>query len=163
MVFEVRRQRSVAPTMLGELKQDRSVIESLVGLVFLVASGKLIVSSATGIAAYYDIDPFIVGATLVAIGTSAPELATVVISRLRGHDEVGLGTILGSNIFNGLFVVAIAAIIKPIPINWEAVSIGLAFGLITSIFLFPLKAGLIGKWRGALLLALYAIYTSVFL
>lgn len=158
MVFEVRRQRSVAPAILGEIKHGRSVVESLIGLAFLVASGKLIVSGATGIAAYYGIDPFIVGATLVAVGTSAPELATVVISRLRGHDEVGLGTILGSNIFNGLFVVAIAAIINPIPIAWDEVSTGLFFGLITSIFIFPLKTGHLERWRGALLLALYAAY-----
>ncbi|GBG14227.1 cation:H+ antiporter [Novimethylophilus kurashikiensis] len=163
MVLEVRRQRSVAPAILGDNKHGRSVIESLIGLAFLVGSGKLIVSGATAISAYYGIDPFLVGATLVAMGTSAPELATVVISRLRGHDEVGLGTILGSNIFNGLFVVAIAAIINPIAVKWGDVSTGLIFGLITSICLFPLSAGLIERRRGALLLALYAVYISVLL
>lgn len=163
MVFEVRRQRSVAPAILGEKKHSRSVVESLIGLAFLGASGKLIVSGATGIAAYYGIDPFLVGATLVAIGTSAPELATVVISRIRGHDEVGLGTILGSNIFNGLFVVAVAAIINPIPISWSEVSTGLVFGLVTSVCLFPLKSGLIERRRGALMLALYAAYVGVLL
>ncbi len=163
MLFEVRKQRSVAPTILGEKRHGRSVIESLIGLAFLGASGKLIVSGATGIAGYYGIDPFLVGATLVAIGTSAPELATVVISRIRGHDEVGLGTILGSNIFNGLVVVALAAIINPIPINWSEVSTGLVFGFVTSICLFPLKSGLIERRRGALMLALYAAYVGVLL
>ena len=163
MVVEVRRQRSVAAAVLGEKQHRRSLIESFTGMIFLVLSGKLIVSGAKGISAFYGIDPFIVGATLVAIGTSAPELATVVISRLRGHDEVGLGTILGSNIFNGLFIVAIAAIINPIPINWAEVSLGLIFGLITSVFLFPLKKGVIEKRRGVLLVVLYGTYTAVLL
>jgi cation:H+ antiporter len=163
IVLEVRRQRSVVAAILGDKKHGRSVAESIFGLAFLVISGKLIVSGATGISAYYGIDPFVVGATLVAIGTSAPELATVVISRLRGHDEVGLGTILGSNIFNILFVVAVAAMLNPILINWSEVSIGLVFCLITSICLFPFKAGLIEKWRGALLLALYVAYISFLL
>lgn len=163
MLYEVRRQRSIAPTILGEKKHSRSVLESVIGLAFLGASGKLIVSGATGVAAYYQIDPFLVGATLVAIGTSVPELATVVISRLRGHDEVGLGTILGSNIFNGLVVVSIAAIINPIPINWSEVSTGLVFGLVTSICLFPLNNGLIERRRGALMLALYAAYVGALL
>lgn len=163
MVVEVRRQRSAAAAVLGEKQHRRSLIESFTGMIFLVLSGKLIVSGAKGISAFYGIDPFIVGATLVAIGTSAPELATVVISRLRGHDEVGLGTILGSNIFNGLFIVAIAAIINPIPINWAEVSLGLIFGLITSVFLFPLKKGVIEKRRGVLLVVLYGTYTAVLL
>jgi cation:H+ antiporter len=161
IVVEVRRQRSVAAAVLGEKQHHRSLIESLAGMAFLVVSGKLIVSGAKGISAYYGIDPFIVGATLVALGTSAPELATVVISRLRGHDEVGLGTILGSNIFNGLLIVGIAATINPIPISWQEVSLGLIFGLITSVFLFPLTGGLIEKRRGVLLVALYGTYIAI--
>lgn len=161
MVIEVRRQRSVAPAVLGEKKHIRALIESLVGMAFLVASGKLIVSGAQGISVRYGIDPFVVGATLVAIGTSAPELATVIISRLRGHDEIGLGTILGSNIFNGLFIIGIAAMINPIPVSWLEVSLGLLFGLITSVLLIPLKADRIEKRRGVLLIVLYGTYTTI--
>ena len=69
-------------------------------MVFLVTAGYLIVSGARGIAAAFGIDEFIVGATLVAVGTSTPELATTIVAKLRGHDDVGLGTIIGSNVFN---------------------------------------------------------------
>jgi hypothetical protein len=103
---------------------------------------KRIVNGATSIAASYGIDPFIIGTTLVALGTSAPELATVVIARLRGHDEIGLGTILGSNIFNGMFVVGVASSINPIPIAWTEVSTGLV----------------VGRARGAVLLIIYGLY-----
>jgi cation:H+ antiporter len=63
---------------------------------------------ATGIALSFEIEAFVIGATVVAVGTSVPELATTVTATLRRHDEVALGTILGSNIFNGLLIVAVA-------------------------------------------------------
>ena len=102
----------------------------IAGLAFLVAAGNLIVRGARVIAISFGIDEFIIGATIVAIGTSVPELATIVIAKLRGHDEVGLGTILGSNIFNGIFIVAVAAIIHPITVAWREVAITLMFGLV---------------------------------
>jgi cation:H+ antiporter len=158
MLIDAKKQRSAAGEVLGEKKHGRSIIESLIGLIFLVAAGNLIVNGATGIAASYGIDPFVIGSTLVALGTSAPELATVVIARLRGHDEIGLGTILGSNIFNGLFVVGVASTINPIPIAWADVSTGLVFGLITTALILPLKGGVVGRARGAVLLITYGLY-----
>lgn len=163
VVLEVRKQRSIAPRMLGEKRHARSLLESLLGMAFLVLAGRLIVAGAQGLSVAYGIDPFVIGATLVAIGTSAPELATVVVARLRGHDEIGLGTILGSNIFNGLFIIGVAAVITPIPINWQEVSLGLIFGLITSAFLLPLAGGVIERRRGVLLVSLYATYLALFL
>jgi cation:H+ antiporter len=147
--------------VLGEPKHGRALIESVVGLAFLIASGMLIVSGAKGIATAYGIDPFIIGATLVAIGTSAPELAITIISRLRGHDEVGLGTILGSNIFNGLFIVGVASLIAPIPVTWQEVSVGLAVGFLTTLCTFPVRGNLVERRRGILLVALYLVYIGV--
>ena len=161
VVAEVRKQRSSAGEVLGEVKHGRAIVEGMIGMGFLIASGKLIVSGATGIATANGIDPFIVGSTLVAIGTSSPEIATVFISRIRGHDEVALGTILGSNVFNGLFIVGIAAIINPIPIHWQEVAVGLVFGLLTTLLTFPGKGATIERRRGIALLALYAAYLGV--
>ncbi len=163
MVRDVRRQRNAAADVLAETNHRRAIIESFVGLGLLVASGKLIVTGATGIAATYGINPFVIGATLVAIGTSAPELATMVVSRLRGHDEVGLGTMLGSNIFNGLFIIGIAACIHPITIGFHEAAAGLGFGLISSTFVFPGATGRLDRRRGALLVGLYLAYIGVFL
>ncbi len=78
-------------------------LEVIAGFGLLIIAGRFIVSGATTIAKFFGIAPFIIGATIVALGTSVPELATTVIAQLRGHTEVGLGTILGSNIFNSLF------------------------------------------------------------
>ena len=115
-------------------------------------------SGAKGIAISFGIGEFVIGATVVAIGTSVPELATTVVSKIRRHDEVGLGTILGSNIFNGLFIVAIAAIISPISIDWREVAIALVFGIVTVALIWPARSGYIERGRGVLLLALYIVY-----
>ena len=161
VMLEVRRQRSATERVLGEKRGWLAVVLSLAGFLCLVAAGRFIVIGAKGIALSFGIDEFIIGATIVAIGTSIPELATSIISKIRGHDEVGLGTILGSNIFNGLFIIAVAAIIYPIKIALREVLPVLAFGLITVILIWPPRHGYIGRSRGVLLLALYAVYVVI--
>lgn len=162
-VIEARKQRNAAEEVLGEHRGWLAVLTGLAGLVLLVAAGNLIVAGARGIAISFGIDEFIIGATLVAIGTSAPELATTVIAKLRGHDEVGLGTILGSNIFNGLLIVAVAAIIHPITVAWREVVVTLVFGFLALMLTYPTNKGFIERRRGALLLVLYAVYLATIL
>ena len=162
-VIEGRKQRSAAEKVLGEYRGWLALLSSIFGLVFLVAAGHYIVTGARGIAISFGIDEFIIGATIVAVGTSMPELATVVISKLRGHDEIGLGTILGSNIFNGLLIVAVAAIIYPISVSWREIAVALVFGLLAVIFTFPTRQGFIERRRGVLLLVLYAAYLAAIL
>ena len=161
VMLEVRRQRSATEKVLGEKRGWLAILLSMAGFICLIAAGRFIVSGAKGIALSFGIDEFIIGATIVAIGTSIPELATSIISMMRGHDEVGVGTILGSNIFNGLFIIAVAAIIYPIKIQLGEVLPVLAFGLITVILIWPPGHGYIGRARGLLLLALYAAYVIV--
>lgn len=158
---EARRQRSATGQVLGETRHARAVLSALGGLVFLVASGKLIVTGAQGLAEAYGVDAFIIGATLVALGTSAPELATALVAKLRGHDEVGLGTLLGSNIFNAFFIVGVAASIFPITFMLREVMVGLLYGLFATLVVFPGKSGLLGRGRGMLLLALYLFYLGL--
>lgn len=162
-VDEARKQRSSAEAVLGERRAGLAWVACLVGLALLITAGKLIVTGASRIALAFGVDEFIVGATVVAIGTSAPELAATIVAKLRGHDEVGLGTILGSNIFNGFFIVAVAAIIHPISVDWRETVETLAFGFTALILTLPSRSGYIGRWRGALLLVLYAGYLAVVL
>lgn len=162
-VLDARKQRSSAPTVLGEPRRWGVVLSCVGGLALLVAAGSLIVAGAKGIAAAYGVGEFLVGATVVAIGTSAPELATTVISKIRGHDEVGLGTILGSNIFNGMFVVAMAAIIHPIIMPWREVATALVFGLVVLAVAYPPRTGFIERRRGVLLLVLYVGWLTTIL
>ena len=94
---------------------------------------------------------------------SAPELATSIIAKLRGHDEVGLGAILGSNIYNGLFIVGVAATIHPIAVDWREIVIALVFGAVALALTFPTGRGFIERRRGVILLVLYAVYLATIL
>ncbi|WP_216900615.1 calcium/sodium antiporter [Synechococcus sp. CCY 9618] len=161
VVVEVRQQRSAAEQILGEPRGGVAVLLSGAGMVLLLVAGRLVVAGARGIALSFGIDAFLIGATLVAIGTSMPELATSVVSKLRGHDEVGLGTILGSNIFNSLWVVGVAATITPIRVPGREVELVLGFGIGALLLLIlPNGSGFLARWRGWLLLTLYGGYLA---
>ncbi|MCF8176262.1 MAG: sodium:calcium antiporter [Burkholderiaceae bacterium] len=128
----------------------------MAGLASLIFAGRLFVSGASGVAAAFGVDAYIIGATVVAIGTSLPELVTVLLARLRGHDDVGVGTLLGSNLFNGMAVIGIAASIHPIAAPTMEIGPALGFGMLSLLLLIPGRAGLIGRGRGVLLLGSYA-------
>lgn len=158
VVREARRERSAVEQVLGAYPPGRALTEGIIGLVLLVVAGHLIVTGASGIASAYGVSDFVIGATVVAVGTSVPELATAIISRLRGHDEVGLGTILGSNIFNGLFIIGAAASITPIVASLAEVVPALAVGLAAVALTYPPRSGIIERRRGLMLVAMYAVY-----
>ncbi|MDX2201606.1 MAG: calcium/sodium antiporter [Hyphomicrobiaceae bacterium] len=160
VALEARSERSAAPEVLGETRPVRAIVESAIGLALLIAAGNLIVLGATGIAQAFGLSAFVIGATIVAIGTSVPELATAIISRVRGHDEVGLGTVLGSNIFNGLFIIGVAATITPIDVAFVAAAPSLVLGLVAVAITYPPRSGIIDRWRGAMLLAVLAVYLA---
>lgn len=159
-VAEARKERSASETLPDPGGIWLAVAQCAAGLLLLVAAGHFIVSGARGIALAFGISEFVIGATVVAIGTSAPELATAIVAKLRGHDEVGLGTILGSNIFNGLFVVPLAASIHPIMLNWREVLVAFVFGIVALVCSYPSRTGFIERRRGFLLLGLYAAYLA---
>ncbi len=161
-VMDAHRQRSASGVSESPPARN-AVICGAVGLVLLFGAGQLIVSGARGIAATMGISEFVIGATIVAIGTSVPELATTLIAKLRGHDEVGLGTVLGSNIFNGLWIVPVAALIHPIEFEWQEVAIALAFGVLAMLIVFPSRQGRIGRGRGVMLLIVYGVYVGAIL
>jgi cation:H+ antiporter len=162
-VVDARTRRSANMEVQGEYRMSRVAIYSVVGLALLVVAGHLIVTAARAIAISFGIDEFVIGATIVAVGTSVPELATTLIAKLRGHDEVGLGTVLGSNIFNGAFIVAVAASIHPVVMPFQHVAVVLVFGIATIVLVYPPRNGVISRWRGLLLLVLYGAYVSAIL
>jgi cation:H+ antiporter len=163
VTLEARRQRSAAVEVLGEMGLVRAMIAGMVGLGLLIAAGRLIVFGATDIARAFGLSEFVIGATIVAVGTSVPELATAIISRMRGHDEISLGTILGSNIFNAFFIVGVASAITPISVSFVTAAPAVVLGLAALLLSFPPRSGIISRWRGGMLLAVYATYLVVVL
>lgn len=160
-VLQAHRMRSAAPTVLGERRHGWSVLSILAGLGLLVVAGRMIVSSAESIGRALDVDPFVIGATVVAFGTSTPELATTIVARLRGHEDVGVGTVIGSNIFNNLWIVAVAALIRPITVRSAEVAVGIVAGVASLALVVPGRAGVLPRWRGIALLALYGLSVVV--
>jgi cation:H+ antiporter len=162
-LFEAGRQRSAAEAVLAERNRTLIVVSVAAGLAMLVGAGRLIVVGGTEVGLALGLDIFVVGAVIVAIGTSVPELATTLIAQWRGHAEVGLGTVLGSNIFNGFFILPLVALIHPLAVEWQEIVAALGFGLVVVALSFPRRSGLIERRRGVLLLALYAAYVVTLL
>jgi len=155
-----RRERSAAVAVLADRSHRRSILEMLVGLAFLVAAGRLIVYGARGVGEELGLNAFVIGATFVAVGTSTPELATTLIARIRGHSEIGLGTIVGSNIYNGGFIIALAAFIHPIDVNFREVGAAIGFGLAVVALLLNAR-GLLRRRLGLMFLTIYIAYVAV--
>jgi cation:H+ antiporter len=160
LVFSIRQERETPEARVPFSRRARAATVGLLvaGVALLLVAGEAFVAGAVGLADRFGWDRFVVGATLVALGTTIPELATSVIAKLRGHDEIGLGTLLGSCIFNGAFIVPIAALITPPAVAFGEVAITLGAGVALVVAALPIRERTLGRRRGALLLAVYAGY-----
>lgn len=162
-VRQAVRDRDATGELLAERRVARIVRDVTLGLVMLVVAGRVIVEAGRGVGAALGWDTFTVGAVLVAVGTSAPEMATTATARLRGHDEVAVGTVLGSNIFNGLLIVGVAAVLRPIGVVPSEIAVAVAAGVLTLLLVLPGRHDRLSRGRGVALLAVYAAYVTLLL
>ncbi|WP_370286029.1 calcium/sodium antiporter [Pseudooceanicola nanhaiensis] len=130
------------------------------GIVGLPIGARLLVENATVIATAFGVSDAVIGLTLVAIGTSAPELATTVAAALRKQADVALGNVIGSNLFNLLGIVGVTALIAPIPVDEQIARFDLWVMLGSSLLLAPfvLRRRDIGRVWGVALTAAYLVY-----
>lgn len=163
VTLQAARARATADEVFATDRLGSAVLSAIVGVLLLVAAGQLIVGAAKGFGALLGWDTFIVGATLVALGTSTPELATALVARRRGHDEIGLGTLIGSNIFNNLWIGGLAAVIYPIQVDGTELLVAITAGLLCTLLVIPGQSQRLGRPRGLLLLACYTGYLLVML
>lgn len=151
---------------IRDMPLRRAVVWLIVGLTLLIASSRILVWGAVEIARGFGVSDMIIGLTIVAIGTSLPELASSIIATRKGEHDIALGNILGSNLFNTLAVVGIAGIIHPMPVGPEVFSrdIMVMAALTISLFIFGYgfrgRQGRINRFEGAALLACYIGYTA---
>ncbi len=136
----------------------------VVGLVILVASSRLLVWGAVEIAQAFGVSDIIIGLTIIAIGTSLPELASSIIAIRKNEHDLALGNVIGSNLFNTLAVVGIAGAIHPLAVEPEVLWRDAMFMGILTLSLFIVGYGFRGEGRinrieGAILLAAYVSYT----
>ncbi len=159
IVRHARREAGDKDESLTEMGLGKALIFILMGLGVLVLGSQLLVTNAVFMARSWGVSEAVVGLTIIAAGTSMPELATSVVGAIRGQSDISLGNVVGSNIFNLLFVLGMASVIHPI----QAVGIrgvDQLFMLGLAVLLTPLMwtGKVIGRKEGALLLMIYAAY-----
>lgn len=162
-------------SLAGEVKQALEVrtmpvriaaVWLVVGLTLLILSSRVLVWGAVEIAQGFGISDMIIGLTVVAIGTSLPELASSVIAARKGEHDIALGNIIGSNLFNTLAVVGIAGVIHPMSVGPEVFSRDMMVMSALTVSLFVLgygvrnRQGRINRYEGAALLTCYIGYTA---
>ena len=145
----------------GEINIFKSIIISLLGLVGVVIGGQFVVDSATDIAITWGMSEKLVGLTIVAIGTSLPELVTSIVAAGKGKSDMALGNAIGSTIFNAFFILGMSSMIFPIPVNGAVFTDMAILILITIVtYLFAVTKKSINKIEGIILVLTYIAYTA---
>ena len=141
----------------------RNILFFVVGLILLIVGSNWLVDSASDIARAFGISELVIGLTIVAVGTSMPELATSSLAAIRGERDIAVGNVVGSNIFNILCVLALTAVISPdgLVISPEAMSLDIPFMVAVAIAALPIffTGYSISRWEGAIFLLYYGAYT----
>lgn len=177
VVYSYRTELSDKPTPSAELHEHEaeefagpgsvwaSAAYLAAGLIALVIGSQLLVTGATTIARTFGISEAVIGLTLVAIGTSLPELATSIMAAFRGHPDVAVGNVLGSNLFNALGIVGATAIVRPIIVAPQMAHVDVWVMVAASLAVVPLLLGRgrIGRVAGGVFVAAYVAYTLLLL
>lgn len=144
-----------------ELTYKKSFLFVFAGLVGLGLGGKWIVDGAVAIAESFDVSQAVIGLTVVAIGTSLPELATSAIAAYKKQTDIAIGNVVGSNIFNIFWILGFSALIRPLPFSPSSdLDIGMVIlsSAILFIIMFVGKKQTVEKWQGVLMVLLYVAY-----
>ena len=132
----------------------------IAGLILLVIGAEALVRGASRLALAMGISPLVVGLTVVALGTSAPEMAVTTVSSLQGQADVALGNVIGSNIFNVLFILGLSTIIAPLVVNQQLIRLDVPLMIGASAVVWLMSSdGSISRWEGMLLLSGIVVYT----
>lgn len=147
----------------SEIKMSKNILLSLIGVVGIVFGGNLVVDSATNIAYALGMSEKLVGLTIVAVGTSLPELVTSIVAALKGENDIALGNVLGSNIFNLVLILGASATINPITVSGVMVidfiiliAVTLFIGAL--IFFNKKEEKRLGRLEGIILVGMYVAY-----
>ena len=144
---------------------QKAYIWLAIGLVLLIASSRLLVWGAVSIAQAFGVSELVIGLTVVAVGTSLPELASCIAAARKNEHDLAMGNILGSNLFNTLAVVGLAGVIHPMTLSVEILHRDLLVMSALTLVIFLLgrqhngKPGIIHRWEGGVLVACFVAYT----
>lgn len=135
------------------------VVNIVLGLVCIIIGGQISVDGATGIARMLGLSETLIGLTIVAFGTSLPELVTSLAAARRGENDIAMGNVIGSNLFNILLILGVSATITPITVLPTAAIDCLILIVLSVVFYLPARTGRLGRLPGALMACCYVAYT----
>lgn len=139
------------------------VLAVVSGLLLLIGGSQVLLTGAVGIAEHFGVSEAVIGLTLVAVGTSLPELSISVIAAIRRHADVAVGNVLGSNIFNLLGILGVSALLQPLPVHARILQfdqwVMLGTALLLLLFLYTQRR--LSRWEGAVLLTGYGVYLGL--
>ncbi len=155
-------QEEESETKKKPMSKLMSIVWIVVGLACLIGGSTIFVNGASSLAATLGVDPAIIGLTIVAMGTSLPELATSVVSASKGNSGIAIGNVLGSNVFNILFILGVTGVIYPLDIQ-GITTLDLSVMVIAMIllWLFSYTKLRIERWEGVILVLIFAAYMFV--
>jgi cation:H+ antiporter len=134
------------------------------GLGGLILGGRLIVTSAVGIAQAFGLSERLIGLTIVSVGTSLPELATSVVAVRKKNVDIAIGNVVGSNIFNIFLILGVSTVITPLQVSaasFTDIVVNIGAGLLLFIFIFVGKGRQLARWEGMVFLLLYLLYLGL--
>ncbi len=146
---------------IKDLKIQISILYILIGLAFLIFGGRFVVNSSINIAKFLGISERVIGLTIIAIGTSLPELITSIVASLKKTTDIAIGNVLGSNIFNTLFIIGVSSTISNVsvkPVNQYDIAVNMLTSIFIFIFLFTGKRHQLERWEGVMFLILQIVY-----
>jgi cation:H+ antiporter len=164
MVYVAKSMKPEAETEESNIKihsTSRSIVLILLGLGMLIGGGNLVVENAVSIATAYGLSEKLIGLTILAAGTSLPELATSAVAALRRNTDIAIGNVIGSNIFNLFFVLGTTGVVQPSPyntlLNTDLCVLGIST-VVLMVFMFTINRRRLDRWEALLLLAGYVAY-----
>lgn len=132
----------------------------VVGIGCIVAGGQLAVNGATGLARNFGWSESLIGLTIVAIGTSLPELVTSIVAARRGENDIAMGNVIGSNLFNILCILGLSAFLNPISVAPSAVMDAALLTILSVVFWLVARRGVLPRMAGGIMVILYVAYTG---
>ena len=161
-IFGLAKKGEVEEEEVKVYSWPKSILFTIAGLALLVLGGQLLVDNAIILARLAGLSEALIGLTIVAIGTSLPELATSVVAAYHKHDDIAIGNIVGSNIFNVFWVLGLTGTMLQMPFNPNVnidVLVGIGATVLLFIFMFIGTKRKLNRWQGVMFLLLYIAYT----
>ena len=161
LVVSALKNREESEEEIKTLSPGKSVLFIILGAIGIIAGGQLTVNSAKFFAAAFGMSELLIGLTVVAVGTSLPELVTSIVAAKKGESAIALGNVVGSNLFNILFILGMSGIVHPLSCDSGAfIDTLILIGICALMYIACLTSGKVTKKEGALCIFLYVLYVA---